>query len=229
MKGFARVVNVDDSRSEVSIYGMIGQWDISASDFVQELNALGSRSIDVHINSAGGEVFEALAIYNALKNHRAAVNVYIDGYAASAASFVAMAGDEVVIAPNGELMMHDAMGSCAGNAEEFRKMLDLLERTSENISTIYAEKAGQDPKFWRKAMRRESWYNAKEAVSAGLADRIGRSSDTLPENVVQHDFAIYNYAGRTAAPDPLQVPIHKFNIGDLIREALNDAAKEYVA
>lgn len=228
-KGFASIVNRDDRNTEVSIYGMIGQWDISAANFVQELKSLGNRTVDVHINSSGGEVFEAMAIYNALKSHKGQVNVYVDGYAVSAASFVAMAGDQIIMAPQSEMMMHDAIGGCTGNAEQFRQMLDLLERTSDNIAAIYAERAGEDSKFWRKAMRRESWYNAAEAVSAGLADTIGRAGDTSPENVIQHDFAIYNYAGRIAAPEPLRRETsasNRLDLGALIREAAKEATKE---
>lgn len=224
--GHVRITNSADSkRAEVYIYGIIGAWEVSASNFVKELKDIGRKDIDLFINSPGGEVFDGLAIYNALKNHRGAVNVYVDGYAVSAASFIAMAGDRIIMAPQSEMMIHDAMGAFQGNAEECRKMLDLLERTSDQIAAIYAEKTDGETKFWRKAMRRESWYNAEESVTAGLADEIGRSNgDRKTEN--SWNFNIYNYAGRTAAPAPIEVP--KLEVSTVIDE-FNELARKAIA
>lgn len=225
--GYARIVNVDTSRAEVHLYGMIGQWDITAADFAKQLKDIGRKDIDLHINSPGGSVFEATAIYEALKNHRGSIRSWIDGYAVSAASYVAMAGDEVIISPTGEMMVHDAMAIPDGpiNPESCRNMLDILERTSDKIAGIYAEKTEQDPKVWRRAMRRESWYNAEDAVKSGLADRIGRSND---EPVSNHkwNFAIYNYAGRQQAPEPITTKLVVPDVGALLREAMNDAVRE---
>jgi ATP-dependent Clp endopeptidase proteolytic subunit ClpP len=158
--------------AEVWIYDEIGDWGITALDFVAELRSVGAQAIDLHINSGGGSVYDGVAIYNAIKNHPAKVTAYIDGLAASAASFIAMAGDEVVMEKTAELMIHDAMGICVGNASDMKLMLEDLERVSDNIAGIYADKAGGDAADWRAVMKEEKWYTAGEAVSAGLADRI---------------------------------------------------------
>lgn len=226
-KNYWRVLNVDTTTADIHIYGVIGAWERNAAEFVQELKAIGRKDLNVHINSPGGEVTEGLAMYNALKNHRGTVNVYVDAYAVSAASFVAMAGDKVTMAPQSELMMHDAMGEVRGNAEEVRRLLDVLERTSDQIADIYAGKTGGEPKFWRKAMKRESWYNAREAVAAGLADGIGRSNASENETN-EWDFTVYNYAGRIAAPPPVERPLElpDVNFAEMFRDAMSGAVRE---
>lgn len=180
-----------------------GEWGVSAKEFVAALDELDDDTpeIRVHINSPGGEVYEGIAILNALRNHNARVVAVVDGIAASAASFIACGADELVMARNSELMIHDAWGLCVGNAEDMRKLADDLERISNNIASIYADKAGSDVAVWRAAMADEAWYSADEAVEAGLADRVDRKKNA--ENAKDRfDLSIFTYAGRDAAPAP---------------------------
>jgi ATP-dependent Clp endopeptidase proteolytic subunit ClpP len=158
--------------AELSIYDEIGAWGIAASDFVSELQGLTTDSITLRINSPGGDVWDGLAILNSLRNHRATVNVVIDGLAASAASFIAMAGDTVVMSPNSVMMIHEASGLCLGNAADMRELADLLDKTSANIADIYSRKTGRPASEHRAAMRNETWYSDQEAVDAGLADSV---------------------------------------------------------
>lgn len=158
--------------AEIYIYDEIGGWGIMAADFVRELQAVQASVITLRLSSPGGEVFEALAITNSLRQHAATVNVVIEGLAASAATVIAMAGDSITIAPGAMMMIHDAMGVAVGNAAEVRALADLLEKTSQNIADIYAERAGGTADGWRTAMLAETWYNADEAVTAGLADSV---------------------------------------------------------
>lgn len=196
------------SSTEILIYDVIDSdpWygGVSARDFVQDLAAIDTDEILVRINSPGGDVYDALAITNALRNHDAQVKVQIDGLAASAASFIAMAGDEVVMCRNSEMMIHDALGFCMGNATEMAEFAAWLSRASDNIASIYAEKSGGEAKDWRKAMTAETWYTADEAVAAGLADSVKDTSaaDDKKAAAAHFDLRVFAHAGRRKAPDP---------------------------
>lgn len=175
-----RIANAGE-RAEVFIYDAISEWGVSANDFVRDLRAVNAKAIDLHINSPGGLVFDGIAIYSALKNHAATVTAHVDGIAASAASFIAMAGDEVVMEKPAKLMIHDAAGLVLGNAGDMREMADLLDELSDTIAEMYADRAGGSVSSWRAAMRKESWYSAAEAVAAGLADRVN-NAQPAPED-----------------------------------------------
>lgn len=159
--------------TEVFVYDEIGGWcGLDASVFVQELNAIETPNITVRINSPGGSLFDGIAIYNALYQHPSHITTRVDALAASAASIIAMAGDEIEMMVGGQLMIHDAMGVEMGNSNDMREMADFLDKQSENIATIYAHKAGGDASEWRDLMLAETWMFAEEAVSMGLADRV---------------------------------------------------------
>lgn len=171
-------------RTAVYIYGEIGGWDNPAGDFVRGLQSVTS-AVDLHINSTGGSVFDGLAIYAALKNHAPGVDTYVDSIAASAASFIAMAGGQIVMEKPAKMMIHDAAGLVLGNAADMREMADLLDTMSDTLAEIYADRAGGDVAGWRDAMRAESWYSAAQAVEAGLADRVAGDATTTaagPDN-----------------------------------------------
>lgn len=185
-----------------------GSWGVSAKEFVAALDELGSQvtEIRLHINSPGGEVFEGIAILNALRSHKARTVAVVDGIAASAASFVAAGCDELVMARNSELMIHEAWGVCVGNAVDMRDLAARLDQLGDNIASIYAEKAGTDVALWRAAMHAETWYSAQEAVDAGLADRVAdQVADEQAKN--RFDLSVFAYAGREAAPPPPVPPV----------------------
>ncbi|GAB3156270.1 hypothetical protein GCM10027258_62440 [Amycolatopsis stemonae] len=174
-KSWYRITNYvgGPNRAEVLIYDEIGWFGVTASQFVSDLQYLDVEYLDVRINSPGGDVFDAIAIYNALLAYPGTVTVYIDGLAASAASFIAMAGQTRYIARNASMMIHDAIGFCAGNAAEMTEMATLLEASSDNIADIYSVRCGGTKASWRKAMRAETWYmSGADAVGAGLADQV---------------------------------------------------------
>lgn len=170
-RGWYRIQNLSGANGhvEVYMYDEIGLWGITAAEFVRELSNLSAVHIDLHINSPGGDVWDGIAIYNALCNHPASVTSYVDGLAASAASFIAQAGGRVMIARNATMMIHDAEGICIGNAADMTEMADLLDRASNNIADIYAQRCSTVLQ-WRKAMKNVSWYVGQEAVDSGLAD-----------------------------------------------------------
>jgi ATP-dependent protease ClpP protease subunit len=207
-----QIRNADDGPTQVYLYDEIGGggWlsdGIAAADFVTELTAIKASAIDLHINSPGGDVFDAIAIYNALRRHPATVTSYIDGIAASAASFIAQAGDKVVIERNAQFMLHDASGMCWGNAADMAKMVDLLNKASDNIADIYAQRSGVDQSTWRDVMKAEAWYSSSEAVLAGLADSVAEqpvTTDARLRDVSRFDLKALGarYASRGEAPDP---------------------------
>lgn len=167
-----RITNADQPAAQVHVYDAIGLGGISAGQFVQDLSGITSKSIDLHINSPGGDVFDAIAMHAALVNHPAKVTSIVDGVAASAASFLAMAGNEIAIEKPAKMMIHDASGLTLGNEADHRQMADLLGQISDTIAGIYADRAGGTVADWRDAMRAETWYSAPQAVAAGLADRV---------------------------------------------------------
>ncbi|MBC9006619.1 head maturation protease, ClpP-related, partial [Micromonospora aurantiaca (nom. illeg.)] len=149
-----------------------GSLGVKAKEFVQTIEAIAAPTIRVRINSPGGSVFDALAIHSALLHHQARIEVYVDGLAASAASVIAMAGDDLIMMPGSQLMIHDASAVEQGNAEDHRQMSVFLDRQSDNLAELYARRGGGDPAEWRDLMRAETWMFAREAVEAGLADRV---------------------------------------------------------
>jgi ATP-dependent protease ClpP protease subunit len=194
--------------SDLFIYGEIG-YEVSANDLVVQLAQLEATTLNVRINSPGGDVFDGVAIYNALVNHPAVVNTQIDSLAASAASFIALAGETVTISEFGQMMIHDPYTIGIGNAADLRETADLLDRQGDNIAAIYAKKAGSKASDWRDAMRVETWYSAQEAVVAGLADAVyqgrqaGDDGTGSPEAIAaKWDLSVFAHAGREDAPDP---------------------------
>lgn len=196
--------------AEILIYDEIDPWfGVSAGDFANELNALEADEIVVGINSPGGIVFDGIAIMNALKRHPAKVIARIDGLAASAASFIAMAGDEIQTSKYAEMMIHEARGVVMGTADDFKEMRDLLIRHNESIASVYADRAGGDVKDWLKLMKNETWFTADEMVAAGLADTIiepadeSSAADEADSLKNRFDLTVFNFAGRRTAPAPV--------------------------
>ncbi len=159
--------------AEVSIYDEIGAYGVSAKSFLDELGALpGDGPLTLRLNSPGGSVFDAVAIYNALKRHAGPVSVWIDGIAASAASYVAMAGDEVVMPENAFLMIHDPSGVVFGTAEDMRAMAEALDKIKGSLVAGYVAKSGGNDDDIAALMAKEAWLDAAEAVELGFADRL---------------------------------------------------------
>lgn len=199
--------NVAADTTVVYIYDEIGYWGTDASTFVQELQAIDTPKIEVHINSPGGAVFDGLAIYTALKAHSAEITTVVDALAASAASFIAQAGDVRKMTRNATMMIHEARGVTYGHAEDHRSMAEVLDRLSNSVADIYNAQAGGTLDDWRQAMRDESWYNAQEAVGAGLADEIlDYSNPDAEEATNKWDLGVFNFKGREAAPTPAMPP-----------------------
>lgn len=159
--------------AEVAIYDEIGAYGVSAKGFLAELGALPEGTpIDLRLNSSGGSVFDAVAIFNALKRHAGTVTVWIDGIAASAASYVAMAGDEIVMPENAFLMIHDPAGLVMGTAADMRAMAEALDKVGGSLAAGYAAKSGRPADEISALMAAETWLDASEALALGFADRL---------------------------------------------------------
>lgn len=197
----ARICAQDAGVTRVDVYDDIGPGGffsdgLTAKDFAAQLAGV-RGALEVHVNSGGGDVFDGIAIGNAIRAHGGPVTVVVDGLAASIASVIAQAGAERVMRPGSMMMIHDAFGACVGNAAEMAKMAQTLDEVSGNLAGIYASRAGRTAPEWRDAMRAETWYTADEAVVAGLADRVGDDQAQLPPGFDLAAFA--GVPGRIAA------------------------------
>jgi len=163
------------SVAEVYIYEDIGKrfGGVSDKQFAVDLKALGVVStIHVRLNSYGGDVFEGLAIYRLLADHPANVVAFVDGIAASIASVIAMAGDEICIAEAGEIMIHEAWTVAVGPAAEMRAAADHLEATSSSIADVYAARTGQSKDQIQAWMAAETTFQSADAVKHGFAQTV---------------------------------------------------------
>ena len=210
----AAAASTSGGRAVIDIYGEIGFWGVEAAQFIDELRSLDASELEIHLNSPGGDVYEGLAIYTALVDHPARIDMRVDGLAASIASIIAQAGDQITMGANSEMMIHDAWGLTIGNAADHRRSAEDLDRISNNLADVYATRAGRGTvDSWRAAMVEESWYSAQEAVDAGLADlvarpgpRQGAGGDPMgfgdPNAQWRAELASCRYLGRERAPAP---------------------------
>lgn len=165
------------TRGEIWLYDQIGEsfWGegISAKTFQKELAALGKiTTLNVRINSPGGDVFDGLAIYNQLKAHPARVVVDVDGLAASIASIIAMAGDEIRMASNAMMMIHNPHGMAVGDADEMQRVAALLTQVKGSLADTYAARTSQPRAQLEAWMSDETWMSAETAVQYGFADAV---------------------------------------------------------
>ncbi|CAA0101021.1 ATP-dependent Clp protease proteolytic subunit [Halioglobus japonicus] len=157
----------------ISIFDEIGAWGTSAASFIQELNSHADvTEINLSIHSPGGSVWEGLAIYNALVEHPATVNVYIAGLAASMASAIAMAGDSITIPEDAFMMVHCPRGGATGKAGDMREYADLLDQAEETLTNIYAKRTGLPRDEIGGLLAGETWMPGSECVAKGFADKL---------------------------------------------------------
>lgn len=208
------VANLTKGEADVDIFDVIGDpWGdgVSAADFVKELRALKVERINFYINSPGGYVNDALAMFNAIKAHPAETYGYVVGAADSAASFVFQAMDHRFMAANASMFIHRAQGLAIGDEDDAEALRVMLHESSQVIAGMYAERAGGTADEWLERMgagnsaRRGTQYRGKEAVDIGLADEVGLHSTNRDISRV----AALNEAPRfpTADPEPPAIDI----------------------
>ncbi len=157
---------------DVYIYDEIGSYDISAKSFIDEIKDHKGKVLNIHINSLGGEVFDGMAIANAIKSFKGKTKTYIEGIAASISTVIALSADEVYMAENSLFMIHNAWGGSMGDAKEMRKQAELLDKISNEIARIYTSKTSLSSDKILSMMNEETWLDAKEAKELGFVDYI---------------------------------------------------------
>lgn len=188
---------------EIYLYDEIGasMWGggISAKQFAEDLNALGRvDTLNIRMNSPGGDVFDGLAIYNTLKRHPANVIVDIDGMALSIASVIAMAGRTINMAGNAMMMIHDPWTVAAGTAEDFRKQADIMDQVKQNLAQTYASRTETDEDQIMDMMTEETWMTAQDAVQMGFADAVTEEI----EMAAKFDLSRFKHTPKALAKGP---------------------------
>lgn len=178
MKSWYSIKALADTETEVVIYDEIGYWGVTAKQFISEFKKIPQgNTVFLRINSPGGDVFDGLAIYNVIARHPGVVKATIDGLAASMASVIAMAANEITMPDNAYMMIHNPWGISIGDAEEMIKTADLLGKLAGTLADTYAKRSGQDAEKIAELMNEETWLTAAEAKELGLADNV---VDALP-------------------------------------------------
>lgn len=177
----------DADTTDILLYDEIGYWGITAKEFITALAGITTPNICVRINSPGGDVFDGMAIYNALKTSQKKVTCVVDGLAASAASYIALAGVTVSIHESAMMMIHRAWGFGFGNAGDFEALVVVLNKIDGQIADIYAKQTGKSSDAMLALMKGDSdgtWFTAQEAADLGLVDEVIKPEDKTEENPV---------------------------------------------
>lgn len=174
--------NGTNGPAKLRIYDEIGIWGVTEEEIASELSQITAAEIEVQISSPGGDVFSGIAIYNALRAHPARITTRVDGIAASIASVIVQAGDRRVMLSASQQMIHPAWGIAIGDSNDMRSMAKLLDRQTDVIAGIYAERSGRPKAAIRKLMDAETWFTDREAVTAGLADEVVNPSAENTKN-----------------------------------------------
>ncbi len=211
IKALARAEG-EPKAADVYVYGNIGdKWDadgVIAADMVRDVSALDVDTINLRINSYGGSVSDGMAIYNALKRHKALVHAHIDGVALSIAGYIAMAGDKITMAKNAQMMIHAPWGLAVGNARKLRQEADKMDRWAKGLASGYADKSGQthDDVMSLLMDGEDHWYTPDEAVEAGFADEIGEEITVAAALASSFDLSRFKPAAAAAQPKEALMP-----------------------
>ncbi len=203
---------MEDDEAEILMYDAIVDsaleaeyWGgVAPEPFVAALREITAGTIHLRINSPGGSVFGARAIETALREHKAKIVVHIDGLAASAATFIAMAGDEVVMSKGAMFMIHNAWTFAYGNASELKNTAALLEKIDSTLVATYADRSEQKPEQIADWMAAETWFTAEEAVNLGFADSVAESAEKKGAKAAAWSLKAYRNA--PAQEDPPLAP-----------------------
>ena len=180
--------NDEENVTEITIYGVIGgSWfsdSFSANDIDKALNEAGDNDIIINLNSPGGDAFDGISIFNRLKRHNGKVTIHVDGWACSAASIIAMAGDKVVMELGSMMMIHEAGSLVWGTKTDMRKEADVLDELEEGVIDIYMTKSNESRENIREKVDAETWFSAKSALDIGFANvAVGVEDEPEIENV----------------------------------------------
>ncbi|MBA1447035.1 MAG: Clp protease ClpP [Chromatiales bacterium] len=176
---------------------------VGPESFTRLLRSLDAPVIHLRINSPGGDVFGGRAIEQAVREHRSKIIAHVDGYAASAASYIAIAADEVEINPGGFFMIHKAWTVAFGNADDIRDTAQLLEKIDNTLVDTYAAHTGAKKDQIESWMKDETWFSGEEAVALGFADRL---AEPKPKTETPAKWNMAAYAKAPPEPEQKQAP-----------------------
>lgn len=200
-KGVFEIKAKAKDEAEIWIYDDIGDFmnlglGLSAKQFVEDLKGLGKLNrLTIHLNSPGGSVYDGLAIYNTLRANQARKTVLIEGMAASIASVIAMAGDEIQMAESSLMMIHQAWGVALGNAGDFEAAAEELRKMDTTIRKAYLRTEKSEDEI-QALMEAETWMTSDEAVKYGFADKI---TEELKAAAMVFDLSKFKYRKNPAA------------------------------
>ncbi|KAK50386.1 head maturation protease, ClpP-related [Bordetella bronchiseptica] len=186
----------EGEEANIYLHGVIGGWwgDIDATEFARTLSNIKAATIHLRINSPGGDVFDARAMMTAISQHPAKVIGHVDGLAASAATDICMACDEVEITKGAFFMIHNAWTVAIGNKADMRETADLLEKVDGAITADYVARSGQSADQVKAWMDAETWFSADEALEYGFVDRIVDAAARKPGTSNAWNLAAYQNA-----------------------------------
>lgn len=193
-------ITAKDDEAVVYLYDEIGWFGIEAGQFVRDLNDIKSKTIHLRVNSPGGSVFDGTAIFNAIRQHPSKVIAHIDGLAASIASIIVMAADEVRAGQNAFFMIHEPWSIVIGDAEMMRSEADLLEKVSGTLVKAYTDKSGLSEEEVHAFMAAETWFTAQEAKDAGFVDVIEEQD---AEQAAKAKVTLFDLSAFANVPDGL--------------------------
>jgi len=235
-------VRNEAERAEILVYDLIGErtdfWTgeksgVSATAFKEALDEVSPKPLDIRIDSSGGDVYEAFAMCSAIQNYPSNVTAYVDGIAASAASYIAVVCDDVVMRDYAYLMIHCASSSAWGNARKLEDTAARLRNIDANLAAIYAKRSGLDVGQVLDYMADETWFTAAEAHEAGLCTEVAETEERVtalldprvvteyhrvPEGVgVMAEGPAKSHAGRTVTPQDVERASHEVIGGRIYR------------
>ncbi len=227
-KPFFITNKANETTAEIFLYGYIDSYDVSAGDFVKELRSLEKEYANIHvrINSGGGNVFEGLAMYNAMVQSKANIETYIDGIAASMASIVALAGKKCHMSKSARLMTHQPSTGSYGTTEEHEKNVQLLKGIEKTMLAVYMGKTGKTEEDCRAAFMngKDNWFTAEEAKENGLVDNIYDAEPVeLPKTNATDKtvWDVYNQKFAAVFTQKTQTENMELNISAASKAALN--------
>lgn len=195
MKRFFNIIGGKE-RCCILLYGDIGDGGVSSGEIARELMEAETAysGIDVRINSIGGEVYAGIAIFNALRNSKADIRIYVDGIAASMASVIALCGKPVEMSRYARLMLHSVSGGCYGNKKDLRSMLEEIESLEDTLCQMYASRLGQSAEEIKAAYfdGEDHWLTAEEALKLGLIDGIYDAEPVPEDSTIEQIYTIFN-------------------------------------
>lgn len=223
---YSITASADNSVASLSIYDEIGMWGVNARDFIRDLKSITAPTIELSINSPGGSLFDAVAIFNALRASGKTIVTKVAGVAASAASYVLQAGDTRTAPENTFVMVHNPLMGVHGTADDMREAADILDKVGESMRATYQKRSGMSDEQMAEAFASDTWLTAQEALDLGLLDEVtpaisvtaSYDADRLPEHIKAMLSAAPSSEAPTVEDEPAATPVVE-QIAALLTEA----------